>query len=114
MTRRRSVLPSPPTETPKEANGNGRFDGNKQTANGNDPLSRGLTTVVPYQLRGPRRSRRPEANADLVSSNALFYAHLKTDIISRSRKRKLGSCSSRRLVLRRATGSSSSWPMKQR
>ena len=51
VTRRRSVLPSPPTAIPKEDNSNGRSEDNAR--NEHDLLWTGLTRVVPYQLRAP-------------------------------------------------------------
>ena len=68
MTRRRSVLPHPSSSIPEEDNGNGCPEGTHER-HGHDLLARGLTAVVPYQLRGPR-SAWP--CADLVICNALF------------------------------------------
>src|SRR5882672_8788242 len=64
MTRRRSVLPSPSSSIPEEDNVNVCSEGNGHDRHGNDPLPIGLTTVVPYQLQGPRL---PPTCADLVS-----------------------------------------------
>ena len=51
MTRRRSVLPSPSSSIPKEDHVNGCSEGNGHDGHGDGLPSRGLTTVVPYQLR---------------------------------------------------------------
>jgi len=50
MTRRRSVLPHPSSSIPEEDNGNGCPEGTHER-HGHDLLARGLTAVVPYQLR---------------------------------------------------------------